>query len=169
MPVRNYYYRPRLPLRHAARTEVDAFYHADGAVNYARGGNPTWDAFEEALGGLEGGHALVHASGMGAISAALSLVPAGGTVVAPDTTYNGTGDLLDAFEKAGGAVRRRHAADTEGFVADLDGADLIWLESPTNPLMDLIDLPVVLAAAREKPSRSGRAIASRCGWRAKRD
>jgi cystathionine gamma-synthase len=125
-------------------------YHADGAVNYARGGNPTWDAFEEALGGLEGGQALVHASGMGAISAALSLVPAGGTVVAPETTYNGTVDLLDAFEKAGGTVRRRHATDTEGFVADLDGADLIWLESPTNPLMDLIDLPPVLAAAREK-------------------
>lgn len=80
-------------------------YVADGPVTYARGGNPTWDAFEAALGGLEGGTALVHASGMGAISAALSLVPAGGTVVAPDTTYNGTVDVLRAFETSGG-VRR---------------------------------------------------------------
>ncbi|MDV3221500.1 trans-sulfuration enzyme family protein [Intrasporangium sp.] len=124
-------------------------YVADGPVTYARGGNPTWDAFEAVLGRLEGGTALVHASGMGAISAALSLVPGGGTVVAPDTTYNGTVDVLQAFEKAGGTVRRRHATDTAGFISDLEGADLVWLESPTNPLMDVIDLPTVLAAARE--------------------
>ncbi len=114
-------------------------------VNYARSGNPTWNAFEEALGGLEGGRALVHASGMGAISAALSLVPAGGTVVAPDTTYNGTGDLLAAHEEAGGTVVRVHATDTAGFLAALESADLLWLESPTNPLMDVTELDVVLA------------------------
>src|SRR6478752_9123080 len=95
--------------------ELTSTYAADGAVNYARSGNPTWNAFEEALGGLEGGHALVHASGMGAISAALGLGPAGGTVVAPDQTYNGTGDLLLAFEQAGGTVVRVHAGDTAGF------------------------------------------------------
>ncbi|MDC5697227.1 PLP-dependent transferase [Intrasporangium calvum] len=121
---------------------------ADGAVNYARVGNPTWQAFEEAVGRLEGGRALVHASGMGAISAALALLPAGGTIVAPDTTYNGTGDLLRAFEEAGGAVRRVAAIDTDGFLTALDGADLLWLESPTNPLMDVIDLATVLGAAR---------------------
>ena len=124
-------------------------YAADGPVNYARSGNPTWTAFEQALGGLEGGHALVHASGMGAISAALSLVAPGGTVVAPDTTYNGTGDLLVAHEKAGGSVVRVHATDTAGFLAALDTADLLWLESPTNPLMDVTELDVVLARARD--------------------
>lgn len=125
-------------------------YVADGPVNYARSGNPTWDAFEAALGGLEGGDALVHASGMGAISAALSLVAPGGTVVAPDTTYNGTVELLRAHESAGGAVRRLDAHDTAGFIAALGGADLLWLESPTNPLLDVIDLPAVLGAARER-------------------
>ncbi|KRC89453.1 cystathionine gamma-synthase [Terrabacter sp. Root85] len=129
--------------------ELTSTYAADGPVNYARSGNPTWNAFEEALGGLEGGHALVHASGMGAISAALALVPAGGTVVAPDTTYNGTGDLLVAHEKAGGTVVRVHATDTGGFVAALESADLLWLESPTNPLMDVTELDVVLARSRE--------------------
>ncbi|ADU48833.1 trans-sulfuration enzyme family protein [Intrasporangium calvum] len=123
---------------------------ADGPVNYARVGNPTWHAFEEAVGRLEGGRALVHASGMGAISAALSVVPAGGTVVVPDTTYNGTGDLLRAFEEAGGRVRRLPATDTAGFVAALDGAALVWLESPTNPLMEVIDLTTVLGAARAR-------------------
>ncbi len=129
--------------------ELTSTYAADGSVNYARSGNPTWNAFEEALGGLEGGRALVHASGMGAISAALSLVPAGGTVVAPDTTYNGTGDLLVAHEKAGGTVVRVHATDTTGFLAALESADLLWLESPTNPLMDVTELDVVLARSRE--------------------
>jgi cystathionine gamma-synthase len=129
--------------------ELTSTYAADGAVNYARSGNPTWNAFEEALGGLEGGRALVHASGMGAISAALSLLPAGGTVVAPDTTYNGTGDLLVAHEKAGGTVVRVHATDTAGFLAAIESADLLWLESPTNPLMDVTELDVVLGRAHE--------------------
>ena len=129
--------------------ELTSTYAADGPVNYARSGNPTWDAFEQALGGLEGGLALVHASGMGAISAALSLVAPGGTVVAPDTTYNGTGDLLVEHEKGGGTVVRVHATDTAGFLAALESADLLWLESPTNPLMDVTELDVVLSRSRE--------------------
>lgn len=129
---------------------LSSTYVADGPVTYARGGNPTWQAFEDALGTLEGGQALVHASGMGAISAALALVPPGGTIVAPDTTYNGTVELLRDFEEAGFTIRRRHATDTAGFVADLDGADLVWIESPTNPLMDVMDLTTVLGASRDR-------------------
>ncbi len=129
--------------------ELTSTYAADGPVNYARAGNPTWAAFESALGGLEGGVALVHASGMGAISAALSLVPPTGTVLVPDQTYNGTSDLLLAFEQAGGRVVRRHATDTAAFLEDLRAVDLVWLESPTNPLMDVMDLGAVLARARE--------------------
>ncbi|HET7801574.1 MAG TPA: PLP-dependent transferase [Humibacillus xanthopallidus] len=129
--------------------ELTSTYAADGPVNYARVGNPMWNAFESALGELEGGRALVHASGMGAISAALSLVAPGGTVIAPDQTYNGTGDLLLAFEQAGGTVVRLHASDTAGFLVALAGADLLWLESPTNPLMDVVDLGRVLARSRE--------------------
>jgi cystathionine gamma-synthase len=132
-----------------APVELTSTYAAEGPVNYARSGNPTWSAFEEALGLLEGGRALVHASGMGAISAALALAPAGGTVVAPDQTYNGTGDLLRDHEEAGGRVVRVHASDTAGFAAALEGADLLWLESPTNPLMDVTDLASVLGRSRE--------------------
>lgn len=129
--------------------ELTSTYAADGEVGYARVGNPTWAAFEAALGELEGGRALVHASGMGAISAALSLVPAAGTILVPDQTYNGTSDLLVAFEESGGRVVRRHATDTDGFLAELPAADLVWIESPTNPLMDVMDLAVVLARAGE--------------------
>jgi cystathionine gamma-synthase len=129
--------------------ELTSTYAADGAVSYARVGNPTWAAFERALGGLEGGRALVHASGMAAISAALSLVPAGGAILVPDQTYNGTSDLMLAFEQAGGRVVRKHATDTHGFLQALGGADLVWLESPTNPLMDVMDVETILVRARE--------------------
>ncbi|OFE16700.1 cystathionine gamma-synthase [Humibacillus sp. DSM 29435] len=133
--------------------ELTSTYSADGPVNYARVGNPTWNAFEEALGGLEGGSALVHASGMGAISAALSLAEAHATIVAPDQTYNGTGDLLSAYQAGGGTVARRHASDTAGLLVAVDAlgpGDLLWLESPTNPLMDVVDLPAVLARSSER-------------------
>ncbi|MEO7132282.1 MAG: PLP-dependent transferase, partial [Dermatophilaceae bacterium] len=130
--------------------EFTSTYAADGPVNYARVGNPTWSAFEAALGGLERGRALIHASGMGAIAAALSLLPARGVLVVPDQTYNGTGDLIAELAASGVTVRRRHATDTDGLLRDLEGADLVWLESPTNPMMDLIDLPTVLRRARER-------------------
>ena len=91
-----------------APLEFSSTYIADGPVNYARAGNPTWSAFEEALGALEGGDALVFASGMAAIAAAVSLVAHGGTVVVPAHAYNGTTALLDELEKAGAVrVRRR--------------------------------------------------------------
>ena len=130
---------------------LSSTYHAGGEVVYARAGNPTWSAFEEALGDLEGGDALVLASGMAAVAAALSLVPHGGTVVAPDAAYNGVVSTLAQREDEGSAtVRRVDVTDTAGVLAALDGADLLWLESPTNPLLELADLPTLLTAARER-------------------
>src|SRR5665811_1325120 len=70
-----------------APLEFSSTYVADGPVNYARGGNPTWTAFEETLGALEGGSALVFSSGMAAIAAALSLAPEGAVIVAPTHAY----------------------------------------------------------------------------------
>ena len=72
---------------------------------YARTGNPTWTAFETALGDLEGGDALVLSSGMAAVAAALSLLPHGATVVAPDAAYNGVVATLADREAAGSADR----------------------------------------------------------------
>ncbi len=74
--------------------ELNSTYVVGGDLGYGRFGNPAWDAFEEVLGRLEGGRALVFASGMAAVAAALSLVPSGGSVVAPDRGYNGTCSLL---------------------------------------------------------------------------
>ena len=137
---------------------LSSTYHAGGDVVYARTGNPTWTAFETALGDLEGGDALVLSSGMAAVAAALSLLPHGATVVAPDAAYNGVVATLADREAAGSVtVRRVEVADTDAVLAALDGADLVWLESPTNPLLEVADLATLLAAAR----RARRAVRGR--------
>jgi cystathionine gamma-synthase len=119
-------------------------------VGYGRNENATWGAFEEAIGALEGGTALVWGSGMAAISAALTLLPGEGAVVAPTTPYNVTGALLRDLAAAGREVRLVEPDDTAAVRTALDGATAIWVESPTNPLMQVTDLPAVIAAARER-------------------
>ena len=129
--------------------ELSSTYIADGPVGYARGGNRTWTAFEDTLGSLEGGRALTFASGMGAIAACVALVPAGGTVVAPFHAYNGTGGILDLYEREQRlTVRRVDISDTDAVLAALDGADLLWTESPTNPMLEIADLPTLFERAR---------------------
>lgn len=128
---------------------LSSTFHADGEDNYARASHPTWRAFEVALGALEGGEALVYASGMAAVAAVLSLVPQGGLVVAPTAAYNGVLATLAERESAGEVrVRRVNLTDTAAVLAALDGADLLWLESPSNPLLDVADLPTLIGAAR---------------------
>lgn len=134
-----------------APVELTSTYVAGAPVNYARVDNPTWRAFEDVLGELEGGSALAYASGMAAISAALSLAPVGAVVVAPHHAYNGTGALLAELAEQGVVqVRRVDIADTDEVLAALDGAALLWTESPTNPMLEIADLPTLFAAARER-------------------
>jgi len=134
-----------------APVQLTSTYIADGPYGYARNGNPTWSAFEEALGALEGGSALVFSSGMGAIAAALSATPPGGVVVAPTHAYNTTGVILTELEAAGRiALRRVDISDTRAVVSALDGASLLWAESPTNPMLEVADLPAIIAAAHDR-------------------
>jgi cystathionine gamma-synthase len=131
-----------------APLELSSTYIADGPVDYARGGNPTWTAFEEALGALEGGSALVFSSGMAAIAAALSVAREGAVIVAPTHAYSGTGLLLDSLEKSGRAtVRRVDISDTAAVTAALEGADVLWAESPTNPMLEVANLPRIFEEA----------------------
>jgi cystathionine gamma-synthase len=125
-------------------------YVAGGDLEYGRYGNPTWAAFEETLGALEGGRALSFASGLAAVAALLESVPDGGVVVAPRHAYLGTLAQLAGMEKRHGVeVRQVDVADTDVVVAATAGADVLWLESPTNPAVEVADLPVVCAAGRD--------------------
>lgn len=125
--------------------------HAGGASGYARDGHPPWQALEEVIGALEGGHALAFSSGMAAATAAISLFPAHPTVVAPEVAYMDVRRSLLRLQELGRAqVRLVDVTDSEAVIAACDGADVLWLESPTNPLLGLADLPRLCAFARER-------------------
>jgi cystathionine gamma-synthase len=129
-------------------------YHAGGDVGYARVDNPTWAAFEEAVGALEGGTARCFASGMGATAAVLDTVDDGAVVVAPTDAYSGTRVHLAELHARGRVqLRAVDIADTDAALAACDGAALLWVESPTNPLLTVADLPALAAGARDRGAR----------------
>ena len=125
-------------------------YRDGGDIGYGRWGNPTWSAFEETLGELEGGYCVSFASGLAAVSALLASRPLGTSVVFPTNGYNGTRGLLERLEKEGRlSTRPVDVVNTKEVLDAMDGADLLWLESPTNPLLGIADLPTILRAARD--------------------
>ncbi|GAB3578840.1 trans-sulfuration enzyme family protein [Calidifontibacter terrae] len=135
--------------------EFTSTFVAGGDNSYARFSNPTWVAFEETVGGLEGGSALAYASGMAAIAAVTSTVPQGGAVLAPQHCYNGTSSLLQQLNDAGRlSLRRADIADTATFIDAMDHVDLVFLESPTNPMLEVADLATLAKAARESGIRT---------------
>ncbi|MGV1005690.1 MAG: trans-sulfuration enzyme family protein [Candidatus Nanopelagicales bacterium] len=113
---------------------------AGGPTHYARASNPTWVDLETALADLEGGgEAVIFGSGMGAISAAAGIAPLGGKVVAPPVAYAGTLGLLQLWDREG------RISLATGEMAD--PADLVWVELPTNPTLEIVDLAAAAAAA----------------------
>lgn len=126
-------------------------YVAGGDRGYGRFGNDAWTALEETLGELEGGRGLTFASGMAAVAAIADLVPLGGRVVAPQHAYSGVLALLDQQAATGRlTVQRVDIADTARVTeaVQVQHTDLLWIESPTNPAMEVADLPAVSAAGR---------------------
>ncbi|MCO7272410.1 MULTISPECIES: trans-sulfuration enzyme family protein [Cellulosimicrobium] len=124
-----------------------------GELLYTRMDTETWHPFEEALAALEGAAepGVVFGSGMAAVAAVFSFVPAGGKVVLPRHAYQVTlGFADDLAARAGVEVVRVDVADTDQVLAALDGASLLLVESPTNPMLEVADLPVLLAAARDR-------------------
>src|SRR6478752_2416220 len=127
-----------------------ATYVAGGDLEYGRYGNPTWTALEDVLGALEGGRCLTFASGLAAVSTVLDLVGHGGIVVAPVHSYTGTLLQLADLESRGRITARLvDITDTEAVAAACDDAALVWFESPTNPALELADIPAIAAAAHE--------------------
>jgi cystathionine gamma-synthase len=120
--------------------------------DYTRTGNPTRDALAEALAALEGGvGATVTGSGMGAITLACQLLNPGDLVVGPRDCYGGTFRLFDRLSRRGlFDVRLVDQTDPDALAnAMAEGARMLWVESPTNPLLRIVDL----AAAREIATR----------------
>jgi cystathionine gamma-synthase len=122
---------------------------------YARDGTSTVDALEAALGALDGGDATAFGSGMAAASALIEGLPTGAVIVAPASCYNLNQTLLATQVDLGRiTLRVAETTDTRTTIAQLDGADLLWLEVPSNPMLDIADLPALSAAARTRGVRT---------------
>jgi len=113
-------------------------------------GTQTWEALEEIVGGLESGKAVAFASGMAAIAAVFDQLATGAVVVLPDDCYHGVSSLTAAgVERQRWSVQRVAVDDTAGWIHACTVADLIWLESPSNPLLHVADLETICAAPRK--------------------
>jgi cystathionine gamma-lyase len=125
-----------------------SLYHLSGEpsghpLEYGRYGNPTWTRWEAALGELEGGQAVAFASGMAAVAAVLvpRLSP-GDVLLLPSDGYPSVRDLAASLP----GVELR-TAPTRDFAGALEGATFAWLESPSNPGLDVCDIGAICSAA----------------------
>ena len=123
---------------------------ASSEYTYGRYHNPTWTRFERALGELEGGEAVSFASGMAATAAVMgSVLRPGDVAVLPADGYYTTRLLAEAYLSRMGVVVRTAptAADAQG--ACVEGAKLLWLESPSNPGLDVCDIAALVGRAHD--------------------
>lgn len=106
---------------------------------------------EEIVGGLEGGYSVSFASGMAGIAAVFDQLRTGSVVALPDDCYQGVAGLAEAGQSRGRwSVQRLAVTDTTGWMEMCGVADLIWLESPSNPLLAVADLDLICAAPRKQ-------------------
>jgi cystathionine gamma-lyase len=143
-----------MPPIYATSTYVQSSPGVHQGYDYSRTRNPTRDALQAALANLEGGEAaFAFASGMAASSTLLELLDAGSHIIAMHDLYGGTYRLLEN-------VRKRSAGHQVSFVdltrpqaleeAIRPNTRLVWVETPTNPLLQLVDLSAVAAIARRR-------------------
>jgi cystathionine gamma-synthase len=125
-------------------------FHAGTDLGYGRDGNPGWAAFERALGELEHGHCVSFASGLAAVSAVLDELPLGARVIGQRAPYYGVAALLRERAERGLLTYEPHDTLTvEALTPVIDGLGLLWIESPTNPMLDVVDLPAVIGLAKK--------------------
>lgn len=141
--------RPGSPLN-VPPTPASNFVLGDRRAYSRDDGTPGWDALEDLVGGLEGGSAVAFASGMAGIAAIFDQLAVGSLVALPDDCYQGVAGLAHAGERRGRwTVERVAVAATARWVEVCAVADLIWLESPSNPLLTVGELDVICAAPRK--------------------
>jgi cystathionine gamma-lyase len=137
---------------YATSTYVQSSPGVHQGYEYSRTRNPTRDALEAALANLEGGAAgFAFASGMAATATVLELLDSGSHIIAMNDLYGGTYRLLENVRKrsAGHKVSFVDLSDPQALEAAIrPDTRLVWVETPTNPLLKLVDLSAVAAIAR---------------------
>lgn len=121
-------------------------FEAGGDHNYSReDGTPTWEALEQVIGELEGGHATAFASGIATLAAIVDITQVGAKVAVPTFSYAGSRGLLAHVNRTGRlVVTELPPKDTDAWTGS--DAELLWLESPTNPTFDVMDIKAIAAA-----------------------
>lgn len=140
-----------VPPIHLSSTYAFPSFGVKGKYDYSRSGNPTRDLLGEAVRELEGGAgAVITASGMAAIALIGQVLPRGSRVVAPHDCYGGTFRLFNAWHKRGDfAVEFVDYGNADALRASLSTpAALVWVETPSNPLLRITDIRAVAAAAK---------------------
>jgi cystathionine gamma-synthase len=112
-----------------------------------------WEAFEAMLGGLEGGHAVAFSSGMAACAAVLGQLPSDAHLVLVDDCYQGVAAIADAGARTHRWQVERLPASDPRWLQRASEADLLWIESPSNPLLEVADLAAICAAPRRGGTR----------------
>ncbi|MEM8771508.1 MAG: cystathionine gamma-synthase [Pseudomonadota bacterium] len=121
---------------------------------YARGANPTRHAYERCIADLENGsRGFAFGSGMAAISTMLELLPAGANIIATDDVYGGTFRLFERVRKESANLTFSYVDMTDPSNLEdaiTDQTKLIWIETPTNPLLKIVDIEAVAAIAKKR-------------------
>jgi cystathionine gamma-synthase len=125
-----------------------------GDRGYARDdGTPTWAAFEAVVGALEDAEAVSFSSGMAAIAAVFDQLPVGARIVWPDDCYQAVAGIVADGERLGRwTATRLPVEDTDAWCDAAASADLIWIESPSNPLLIVADLRRISSTDRKHGS-----------------
>jgi cystathionine gamma-synthase len=126
-------------------------YHHGGDYEYIREASPTIEALERVVGSLEGGHAVAFSSGMAASAAVLDGLAPGARVLAPTVAYKGVRELLAERASLGALnVSLIDQTETDAAIEAIGDAQLVWAETPNNPLLGITDVPALAAAAHER-------------------
>lgn len=142
------------PIQLATTFKQDAVGETRGGFEYARTDNPTRQVLERAMAELEAAdHALAYASGMAATQNLLYLLEPGDQLIVSDDVYGGTWRLADrVWRRYGIEVHPVDLSDADAVAAMVGGARrarMVWIETPTNPLMKIVDIAQVSRLARE--------------------
>lgn len=142
-----------VPVYQTATYKQDGIGKLRGGWEYSRTGNPTRAALESSIAALEGGkYGLAFASGLAAETAVLSLLNPGDELVSGDDIYGGTYRLFESvFRPRGIKITYVPVRDVSQYAkAITDRTRLVWLETPTNPLLSIADIPAIAAIAHKK-------------------
>jgi cystathionine gamma-synthase len=129
---------------------LNSTYTAGGQWGYARYGNDSCKSLEDAISLLEGGKTLAFASGMSAISSLFSNIPVGSIIVASNQGYAGVNATMEKLHNEGKIVAKFvDITNTGEVLASLEGAYMLWLESPTNPRLEIADLNRLIRSCKK--------------------